>query len=108
MMRLQGMNPEGFVQKVSDAQLGKQIGNAMSVNVLERIFVRLLPAAGLYPARSLRDRWAKVIELDAPAPVEVEDEDQELVLVDDSDSETDLEVVSAVLPFKRKAMEGPE
>jgi len=57
MMRLQGMNPDGFVQKVSDQQLGKQIGNAMSVNVLERIFVRLLPAAGLVPASKLQDRW---------------------------------------------------
>merc|ERR1740121_2080166 len=59
MMRLQGIATpaEGFVQRVSDPQLGKQIGNAMSVNVLERIFVRLLPAAGLWPARQLQDRW---------------------------------------------------
>merc|ERR1712151_422932 len=57
MMRLQGMKPEGFKVVVSDMQWGKQIGNAMSCNVLERIFVRLLPAAGLYPAALLRDRW---------------------------------------------------
>eukprot|EP00413_Alexandrium_margalefii_P009372 CAMPEP_0204539654 /NCGR_PEP_ID=MMETSP0661-20131031/16899_1 /ASSEMBLY_ACC=CAM_ASM_000606 /TAXON_ID=109239 /ORGANISM="Alexandrium margalefi, Strain AMGDE01CS-322" /LENGTH=303 /DNA_ID=CAMNT_0051546273 /DNA_START=6 /DNA_END=913 /DNA_ORIENTATION=+ len=42
MMRLQGMDPKDFQVAVSEAQLGKQIGNAMSVNVLERLFVRLL------------------------------------------------------------------
>jgi len=57
MMRLQGMDPEGFSVAVRDKALGKQIGNAMSCNVLERIFVRLLPAAGLYPQRCLHDRW---------------------------------------------------
>ena len=56
-MRLQGMTPEAFKVAVSQAQLGKQIGNAMSCNVLERLFVRLLPAAGLAPAGSLVDRW---------------------------------------------------
>jgi len=57
MMRLQGMNPESFKVAVSEAQLGKQIGNAMSCNVLERLFVRVLPAAGLVPQGVLRDRW---------------------------------------------------
>merc|ERR550532_1316704 len=46
MMRLQGMCPETFKTVVSSAQLGKQIGNAMSANVLERLFARALPAAG--------------------------------------------------------------
>jgi len=58
MMRLQGMNPSKFRVAVSDAQLGKQLGNTMSVNVLERLLVRLLPAAGLAVAAGLRDRWA--------------------------------------------------
>jgi len=60
MMRLQGMitTEEGFKVAVSECQLGKQIGNAMSVNVLERLFARLLPAAGLAAAGSLVDRWA--------------------------------------------------
>jgi len=57
MMRLQGMNPCKFRQVVSDRQLGKQLGNTMSVNVLERLLVRLLPAAGLATAGGLRDRW---------------------------------------------------
>uniref|UniRef100_A0A7S1MC65 DNA (cytosine-5-)-methyltransferase n=1 Tax=Alexandrium catenella TaxID=2925 RepID=A0A7S1MC65_ALECA len=57
MLRLQGMDPASFKVAVSEAQLGKQIGNAMSVNVLERLFVRVLPAAGLVRHGALRDRW---------------------------------------------------
>merc|ERR1712129_690817 len=59
MLRLQGMitPSEGFKVVVSEAQLGRQIGNAMSCNVLERLFVRLLPAAGLVAARHLTDQW---------------------------------------------------
>jgi len=59
MMRLQGMNPASFKKAVSEAQLGKQIGNAMSVNILERLFVRVLPAAGLAAHGSLPDRWQR-------------------------------------------------
>jgi len=60
MMRLQAMHTpaDGFKVAVSEPQLGKQIGNAMSVNVLERLFARLLPAAGLAAPGSLCDRWA--------------------------------------------------
>jgi len=57
MMRLQGMRPATFKLAVSERQLGKQIGNAMSVNVLERIFARALPAARLV-ANDVFDRWA--------------------------------------------------
>eukprot|EP00419_Tripos_fusus_P027165 CAMPEP_0172717574 /NCGR_PEP_ID=MMETSP1074-20121228/71810_1 /TAXON_ID=2916 /ORGANISM="Ceratium fusus, Strain PA161109" /LENGTH=318 /DNA_ID=CAMNT_0013542541 /DNA_START=88 /DNA_END=1041 /DNA_ORIENTATION=+ len=57
MMRLQGMRPEKFKKAVSKRQLGIQIGNAMSVNVLERLFVRALPASGLVGHNTLRDRW---------------------------------------------------
>ena len=57
MFRLQGMDPSNFhVVSVSEYQLGRQLGNTMSVNVLERILTRLLPAAGLVKG-SLRDRW---------------------------------------------------
>ncbi|CAE8638074.1 unnamed protein product [Polarella glacialis] len=67
MMRLQGMDEKGFVQDVSDRQLGKQIGNAMSQNVLERIMVTLLPAAGLVPRRcALHDRWQAACKAAAP------------------------------------------
>jgi len=57
MLRLQGMNPTILKKSVSRAQIGKQIGNAMSVNVLERLLVRALPAAGLVSSRQLEDRW---------------------------------------------------
>ena len=55
MLRLQGMDVSKFEQVAPDNQLGKLIGNTMSVNVLERLFVRLLPAAGL--TGELTDRW---------------------------------------------------
>ena len=56
LLRPQGLNPAKFIKAVPDAALGKQIGNAMSVNCVERVFVRLLPAAGLWTA-TLYDRW---------------------------------------------------
>jgi len=60
MLRLQGMPTpsEGFKVVVSERALGRQVGNAMSCNVLERLFVSLLPAARLARAGSLVDRWA--------------------------------------------------
>lgn len=58
MMRLQGMDPTKFKVVVSDSRLGHQLGNTMSVNVLERLFCRALPAAGLARPGALRDRWA--------------------------------------------------
>merc|ERR1711957_857686 len=47
VMRLMGMDPTKVKVAVTEGALGKQLGNTMSVNVVERIFVRLLPAAGL-------------------------------------------------------------
>merc|ERR1712153_235976 len=57
MMRLQGMNPTKFMVAVSESRLGHQLGNTMSVCVLERLFTRLLPAAKLV-GRTIKDRWA--------------------------------------------------
>lgn len=57
-MRLQGMNATQFRVAVSESQLGKQLGNTMSVNVLERLFTRVLPAARLVRHGDLTDRWA--------------------------------------------------
>ncbi len=54
--RLQGMNPDKLKQVVTDTQWRKQLGNTMSVNVVERLLSRLLPAVGLTGA--LPDRWA--------------------------------------------------
>ena len=57
MLRLQGME-RCFEQVVSDKVLGAQIGNAMSQNILERLFIHLLPVAGLVPkSMVLQDRW---------------------------------------------------
>jgi DNA (cytosine-5)-methyltransferase 1 len=58
MLRCQGME-RCFTQVISDFELGRQIGNAMSQNVLERLLIRVLPAAGLVPPDvCLVDRWA--------------------------------------------------
>lgn len=59
-MRLQGMHTpaDGFKIVVSTTEIARQVGNAMSVNVLERLLVRILPAAKLVPVGSLADRWA--------------------------------------------------
>ena len=42
MMRLQGILPDDIKVAVSDVELGKQIGNAMSVNVVERLLPYVL------------------------------------------------------------------
>merc|ERR1711935_218805 len=57
MMRLQGMDPTKFTVAVSENRLGHQLGNTMSVCVLERLFTQLLPAAKLV-RRTIKDRWA--------------------------------------------------
>jgi len=57
MLRLQGIRPESFKVAICKSQLGRQIGNAMSVNVLERLFAKILPAAGLVPHGAVADRW---------------------------------------------------
>ena len=43
MMKLQGMLPSEFKVALSKAVLGKQIGNTLSVNVVEGVLARLLP-----------------------------------------------------------------
>jgi len=59
MLRCQGME-RCFKQVVSNRQLGGQIGNAMSQNVIERLLIKVLPAAGLVsPGRRLVDHWAR-------------------------------------------------
>ena len=58
MLVLQGISPNVRREGISDHQMGLMICNAMSVNVLERLLVRLLPAAGLVDDNCLYDRWA--------------------------------------------------
>ena len=55
-MRCNGMDPSLFNLAVSESELGKQIGNSMSQNVIERILHSLLPAAGLVEDIGM-DRW---------------------------------------------------
>ena len=63
MMRLQGIDPDGFHQVVSDSVMGQQLGNAMSVNVVEQVISKALQAAGLVRKSSMKnsgvdfERW---------------------------------------------------
>ena len=56
-LTLQGRPPDVRRESISGRQLGLVIGNAVSVNVLERLLVRLLPGVGLLPPGSLHVRW---------------------------------------------------
>ena len=57
MYRLQGMDPARF--KVSSLKsAGQQIGNAMSVNVIERILYQALLATQTFGDLPLEDNWA--------------------------------------------------
>ena len=57
MARLQGIRPDQFYKVVDDYQLGQQIGNAMSVNVIERILFQIFKATPLTKKTNLVDRW---------------------------------------------------
>ena len=59
------MNPATFKKVVNDKTLGQQIGNAMSVNVIERILTRALRAANLTTKRHdcKIDRWESGVAL---------------------------------------------
>ena len=58
MLRLQGMDPSKFVIDVSSSKLGQQIGNAMSVNVIERILIAALKAANIVRGEKTQfKRW---------------------------------------------------
>ena len=51
MLKLQRFNPSQIAVAVSECTLGQQVGNAMSVNVIERILNRILIPCGLFPSR---------------------------------------------------------
>ena len=57
MARLQGIRPSTFYKVVNDYELGQQIGNAMSVNVVERILYQVFQATPMVKKLNLRDRW---------------------------------------------------
>ncbi|CAK0875674.1 unnamed protein product [Prorocentrum cordatum] len=56
MARAQGTGPGRVRSTGSDRQFGHALGNAMSQNVLERLFAQLLPSAGLANQGQLLDR----------------------------------------------------
>jgi len=58
MYRLQGMDPRRFKQIHEDAEIGKQLGNAMSVNVIERIILQILKIIPLHHTMTkFTDKW---------------------------------------------------
>jgi site-specific DNA-cytosine methylase len=57
MLMLQGMRPDIInVQKLGRVSLNSAIGNAMSANVLERLFSRLLWVSGVVNNK-IKDQW---------------------------------------------------
>ena len=61
MQALMGIVPDKLnTSMVKVGRFHRMLGNAMAVNVLERIFVRLLPAAGIVCRDAFvdLDRWA--------------------------------------------------
>ena len=62
VFRLQGMDPTTFKVHVPPKALGQQLGNAMSVNVIERVLYQVLCATTFTPGAAAReglhDRWA--------------------------------------------------
>ena len=58
MYRLQGMDPRRFKKIHEDTEVGRQLGNAMSVNVIERILIQILKIIPLHHTKtSFTDRW---------------------------------------------------
>ena len=51
MLRLQGMDPTKLVVDVPEAALGQLIGNAMSLNVIERVLFQTLHAIRHFDTR---------------------------------------------------------
>ena len=57
-MRLQGMDAARFkLGETSDFCLGAMLGNSMSINVLSRLFLRVLEAAQVIPLGLVEDTW---------------------------------------------------
>ena len=55
-MRFQGIDPSSFKKDVSEPELQKQIGNAMSLCVIERLLNKVIAAAG-FLNQERPDRW---------------------------------------------------
>lgn len=59
MLRLQGLNPCNIIATTTNHELGKFIGNSMSVNVLEQIMRAVIHATTLLSLTkdNIPDRW---------------------------------------------------
>ena len=63
MMRLQGFRPDRFsMPKISEDEFAKQLGNAMSVNVVERILHQVFQSTNLQHTADVNsgaaiDKW---------------------------------------------------
>ena len=63
-MLLQGFNPDAINYKeagVSCSQVGRMVGNAMSLNVMERLLASALRAVGI-PAPVKHDQWEFLVQ----------------------------------------------
>ena len=56
MFRLQGMDLTVFKNTIPETILGQLLGNAMSVNVIERVIFQALKATQLLP-EGCQDKW---------------------------------------------------
>ena len=56
MMHLQGIRDDQIKNDNSEAEFGRQIGNSMSLNVVERILFAIFSTIGMLPENSI-DRW---------------------------------------------------
>ncbi len=57
-LRLMGMNPNEVTRNIiTDRQLGQLIGNSMSVNVLERIFINVFASTNMVAKNRMPQHW---------------------------------------------------
>ena len=78
-MRFQGIEPSSFKKDVSEPELQRQVGNAMSLCVIERLLNKLITAAG-FVNQQRPDRWEN-----GEAIKELE-ESREMTLIRDDDT----------------------
>ncbi len=61
-----GMSPLSIDKSaVTERQFGDLLGNSMGVNVLERLLLRVLPAAGLVPYEAMTKQWESLAAAEA-------------------------------------------
>jgi len=81
-MRFQGIDPTSFKKDVTEPELQKQIGNAMSLCVIERLLNKVIAAAG-FLNQERPDRWEN-----GEAVKELEDSKDKGFLQDEDENPT--------------------